>query len=78
MNEADDQLQSAHIILGYMHISFAFQAPECVIRARDSRLRCISVAYEGFFIPEGAPILKGTSLAQPLFVGIPSVGASQS
>ena len=36
------------------------------------------MAYEGFVIPEGAPILKGTSLAQPLFVGIPSIGASQS
>ena len=78
MNEADDQLQSAHIILGYMHISFAFQAPECVIRARDPRLHHISVAYEGFVVLEGIPIPEGTSLTQPFFVGIPSVGASQS
>ena len=35
VNEADGQLRVAHIILGYTPISFTFQAPKCVIRAKD-------------------------------------------
>ena len=61
-----------------MPISFAFQAPKCVIKANDPRLHHISVAYKGFVVPEGIPIPEGTPLTQPLFVGIPSVGASSS
>ena len=61
-----------------MPISFTFQAPKCMIRAKDPRFHRISVAYEGFIVPEGIPIPKGTSFTQPLFVGIPSVGASSS
>ena len=61
-----------------MPISFAFQAPKCMIRAKDPRFHRISVAYEGFIVPEGIPIPKGTPFTQPLFVGIPSVGASLS
>ena len=38
----------------------------------------ISVAYKGFVVPEGIPIPEGTPLTQPLFVGIPSIGASSS
>ena len=38
----------------------------------------ISVAYEGFVVPEGIPILEGIPFTQPLFIGIPSVGASSS
>ena len=49
-----------------------------MIRAKDPQLHCISVAYEGFIVPEGIPIPKGTPFTQPLFVGIPSVGASSS
>ena len=47
VNEADGQLRAAHLILGYTPISFAFQAPKCVIRARNPRLQRISVAYKG-------------------------------
>ena len=36
------------------------------------------MAYEGFVVPEGIPILEGTPFTQPLFVGIPSVEASSS
>jgi len=49
-----------------------------VIKANDPRLLRISVAYEGFIVPEGIPIPEGTPFTQPLFVGIPSVGASSS
>ena len=62
VNEADGQLRAAHLILGYTPISLAFQAPKCVIKANDPRLHRISVAYEGFIIPEGIPILEGTPL----------------
>ena len=57
VNEADGQLQAAHLILGYTPISLAFQAPKYVIKARDPRLHHISVAYEGFVVPKGIPIL---------------------
>ena len=78
VNEADGQLRAAHLILGYTLISRAFQAPKCVIKAKDPQLHRISVPYEGFVVPEGIPIPKGTPLTQPLFVAIPSVGASSS
>ena len=78
VNEADGQLRVAHIILEYTPISFAFQAPKCVIKAKDPWLHHISVAYEGFIVPEGIPIPKGTPFTQPLFVGTPSVEASSS
>ena len=68
VNEADGQLGVAHIILGYTPISFAFQAPKYVIKAKDPQLHCINVAYEGFIIPEGIPIPEGTPFTQPLFV----------
>ena len=60
VNEADGQLQVAYIILGYKPISLRFQAPKCVIKANDPRLHHNSVAYEGFIVPEGIPIPKGT------------------
>ena len=60
INEADGQLRAAHIILGYTPISFAFQAPKCVIKAKDPWLHRISVAYEGFIVPEGIPSPQGT------------------
>ena len=78
VNEAECQLRAVHLILRYRPISFAFQAPKCVIKAKDPRLYRISVAYEGFIIPEGIPIPEGTTLTQPLFVATPSVGASSS
>ena len=60
VNEADDQLQAAHVILGYKPISLGFQALKCVIKANDPRLPCISVAFKGFVIPKGVPIPEGT------------------
>ena len=78
VNKADGQLQAVHVILRYQPISLAFQAPKCVIKAKDPRLHRISVAYEGFIVLEGVPILEGTPFTQPLFMGILSVGASPS
>ena len=52
VNEADGQLRAAHLILGHKPISCAFQAPRCVIRAKDPRLHRISIAYEGFVVLE--------------------------
>ena len=78
VNEADGQLRAAHLILGYTPFSFAFQAPKCVIRARDPRLHHISIAYKGFVIPEGIPLPKDTSRTKPLFVAAISIGASSS
>ena len=60
VNEADGQFRAAQIILGYTPISFVFQAPKCVIKAKVPRLHRISVAYEGFIVPEGILIPKGT------------------
>ena len=60
INEADDQLRVAHLILGYTPISRTFQAPRCMIKAKDPRLHRISVAYEGFVVPEGIPLPKST------------------
>ena len=75
VNEADGQLRAAHLILGYTPISRAFQAPRCVIRAKDPRLHRISVAYEGFVVPEGVPLLTNTPYIQPLPIATLSVGA---
>ena len=49
-----------------------------MIKVNDPRLHRISVAYEGFVVPEGIPILEGTPLTRPLFIATPSVGASSS
>ena len=62
VNEVDNQLRAAHLILGYTPISHAFQAPKCVIKARDPRLHRISVAVEGFLLPKGASLSKGVPL----------------
>ena len=59
----------AHLILEYTPISSSFQAPKCVIKARDPRLHRISVAVPGFLLPEGAPVLKGTLTIQPIIEG---------
>ena len=62
----DGQLRAAHLILGYNLISSSFQAPKCVIRAKDSRLHCISVTALGFLLLEGPPIPEGTLLTHPI------------
>ena len=76
VNEIDGQLRAAHLILGYTPLSFGFQASKCVIRARDPRLHRISVAYEGFIVPEGIPLPKYTPRTEPLFVASVSAGPS--
>ena len=78
VNEADGQLRAAHLILGYTPLSFAFQAPKCVIRARDPQLHRISVAFKGFIVLEGIPLPQDTSRTEHLFVADVSTGASSS
>ena len=78
VNEADGQLRAMYLILGYTPISCAFQAPKCVIKARDPRLHRINVAYEGFVVPKGILIPKGTPFTQPLPVATLSTGISSS
>ena len=78
MNEADGQLRAAHLILGYTPLSFTFQAPKYIIRARDPRLQCISVAYQRFVVPEGVPLPRDIPSTQPLFVANLSAKASTS
>ena len=65
MNEDDNQLRAAHLILGYTPISRAFQAPKCVIKAHNPCLHRICVAVEGFLLPEGASISEGIPLVGP-------------
>ena len=74
VNEADGQLRVAYLILGYKPISCAFQAPRCVIRAKDPRLHRISVAYKGFVVLEGVPLPRNTPLTQPLSIATLSAG----
>ena len=45
-----------------------------MIRAKDPRLHHISVAYEGFVVPEGVPLPTGTPVTQPLHVATFSAG----
>ena len=76
VNESDGQLRAAHLILGYTPISRAFQASKCVIRAKDPRLHCISIAYEGFVVLEGIPLPRYSLLSQPLPVATLTAGAT--
>ncbi|XP_065633207.1 uncharacterized protein LOC136069060 [Quercus suber] len=78
VNPFDGQLRVAHLILKYDPASKAFQAPKYVIKAKDPRLHRISVAFEGFIVPEGKPIPKGVPFIEPSPKAIPSIGASSS
>ena len=49
-----------------------------MIRARDPRLHRISVAYEGFIVPEGIPLPQYTPRTEPLFVASVSAETSSS
>ena len=75
-NKSDGQLRATHLILRYNPISCAFQAPTCVIRARDPRLHRISVAYEGFVVPQGIPLPRYLPLTEPLPVSTLTIGAT--
>ena len=66
VNESDGQLRAAHLILGYNPISRSFQVPSCVIKAKDPWLHRISIAYEGFVVPQGVPLPRYSSLSEPL------------
>ena len=74
VNTANGQLRATHLILGYTPISRAFQAPRCMIRAKDPRLHHISVAYEGFVVSEGVPLPTSTLFTQSLPVATLSAG----
>ena len=74
VNEADGQLRAVYLILGYTLISRVFQAPKCVIRAKDPRLHRISITYERFLVPEGIPLPTSTPFTQPLPVATLSAG----
>ena len=78
VNESDSQLRAAHLILGYNPISRTFQAPSCVIRAKDPRLHRISVAYEGFVVPQGIPLPGYSPLTEPLPVASLTAVATSS
>ena len=69
----NSQLRAAHLILGYKPISTRFQAPKCVIKAKDPRLYHISVTVPRFLLPEGIPIPEGALVAQSIPEGIPKV-----
>ena len=67
----DGQLRVAHLILDYILISKSFQAPKCIIKAKDPHLHRISVAAPGFLTT--GPIPKGTLTTNPIPEGIPKV-----
>ena len=69
----DGQLRAAHLILGYTPISSSFQAPKCVIKAKDPHLYRISVAVLVFLLPESVPVPEGTLTTQPIPEGVPKV-----
>ena len=54
---SDGQLRAVHIILCYTPISTSFQAPKCIIKARDPHLNRISVVVPSFLTAD--PILEG-------------------
>ena len=64
----DGQLRVAHLILDYIPISKSFQAPKCVIKARDPQLHWISVIAPGFLIT--GPIPEGMLTTDPIPEGI--------
>ena len=78
---SDGQLRADHLILGYTPISKSFQAPNCVIKAKDPLLHWISIVAPGFLVtglvPEGTlttvPLLEGTFATAPILEKIPRV-----
>ena len=62
------------MILGYTLISSSYQAPKCVIRARNPRLHQISVAVPGFLLL--SPKVEGVEITTPIPEGIPKAGVS--
>ena len=62
MNEGDLQVRVAHKILGYDPIQKSFVASKYVIKAKDPRLQRITVAEDGFLLPEGSSTQGGVAL----------------
>ena len=46
----DRQLRASHLIIGCDPISFSFQAPKYMIKAKDPRLHQINIAVLGFLV----------------------------
>ena len=69
----DGQLRVAYLILDYIPISKSFQAPKCVIKARDPRLQRTRVITQGFLLFD--PILEGEFATKPIPEGIPKVAS---
>ena len=69
---SNGQLRAVHLILAYAPISSIFQAPKCVIRARDPRLHRISVTVLGFLLP--GPKVEGVEITTLIPEGIPKAG----
>ena len=65
VNEADNQVRAAHQILKYDPAHKSFAAPKYVIRAKDPRLRKITVTEDGFRFPEEPSISEGVTPAGP-------------
>ena len=63
----------AYLILGYTPILSSFQAPKCVIKAKDPCLHWISVAVPIFLLPEGTLVPEGAFVTQPIPEGIRKV-----
>ena len=49
-----------------------------MIRAKDPRLHRISVAYEGFVVPQGIPLPRYSPLTEPLPVASLAAAATSS
>ena len=49
-----------------------------MIRVRDPRLHRISVAYEGFVVPQGIPLPRYSPLTEPLPVATLAAGVTSS
>ena len=62
LNETDNQVRAAHKILGCDPAQKSFPIPKHVIRARDPRLRQITVVEDGFVFSEGSSIPEGIPL----------------
>ena len=78
VKEVDSQMRAARLILKYTPISRAFQAPQCVIRAKDHQLHHISVAYKGFVVLQGISLPKHMPCTKSLSVATLSAGVSSS
>ena len=72
----DGQLRATYLILDYTLISKSFQAPKCIIKARDPRLQQISIATPSFLL--SSPIPEGTVATEPILEGIPKAASPLS